>query len=1134
MKQTTFFIVYIFILCAVAGPIQAGAQTNETPSYVSVWESDQFVMRWLICGPFPNPRGKGRDTDYLVSAGGEAKIRPKTGVLHPSASVASGSVRWREASASADGMLDFVKFFSPHDHVTAYAFCYIRAPEEMHVILKFGSDNEAKIWLNGKLIFDKKTGRDMRPDEDTVPAHLLAGDNALLVKVDQRIFGWGLCLQSVRAFPLGDGVFVGPAQFGPVLAGREGRASASMSIFNANDRAVTIDSVQWEESDWLDAVGIPVGELASEKRQKLSFQVRNRQIQESSLPVQVRVSAYRGGAEMGNTTIDAYSDVLKPLDAAESGLSALGFEASSDGAIRPYLIYLPEDYTPEQPTPLLIALTPTDSLDTYFTYGLKEHADAEGLAVMCLNERPGTGWGQFSIQDVLDCLGVVQSRLAIDADRIYLFGAGKGGNGVSSLGLQYPHLFAAMAVAEGFGPADLTRNALNLPVYVVNSTWPGRNRIPIESFREMVRLLSSHGCNVKHKEYPDDMRWPQFISEEWGAIFDWFREYRRVAYPERVSYSAGQLSGESGAYWVRISPGKDAYTTPQVDASVKGNIIDVSIVNVGKYSLLLSGELIDLTAPVTVRTNGEVSFSGRMGAGSIKDNAAMLVIDLQPKKLRWIFALAVGVVALSAIGLVILRLLKSIKRGQQEVTMEEPKLTAGIRGIWLIATKEFRLHLLTERFMWTTILCLGMVSMSFWLMTHDYQERLDNHSFSLRKPQNLFRGNLFWYNLRPGRGTGGSVYVRPTPIIKKPDVMSIFVQGLDRRIGRPAYYSLHQELGFEDMPHTNLLMDMFARPDLMYIVQIAMSLLALLFVFRSISGEREDGTLKLMMANAVPRDIILLGKWVGGYLGLILPFLLAVGMGVVALNFVLSVPLSTEHWIRLAWIILASLLYISVFFTLGILISALTKRTMTSFLAALFAWVIIVLVFPNIGTLVARELKPVESVQQLQVKRYAMKRKMEDEREKVRHSSQGVSGYGLIHHEIWHDIRERTWNLDAEHRRRTQQLADYTRILTRLSPAAAYSYAVMDIAGTNIGDELAYHDQLRRFIRNQPDEAHRYIQTLVYAHKVWKFQYMRASWQDGVMQALIDLMLLVLVNVILFLLAYLAFMRYEITWEGAL
>jgi ABC-type transport system involved in multi-copper enzyme maturation permease subunit len=322
---------------------------------------------------------------------------------------------------------------------------------------------------------------------------------------------------------------------------------------------------------------------------------------------------------------------------------------------------------------------------------------------------------------------------------------------------------------------------------------------------------------------------------------------------------------------------------------------------------------------------------------------------------------------------------------------------------------------------------------------------------------------------------------------------------------------------------------MYAKPDLMYIVQIAMSLLALLFVFQSICGEREKGTLRLMLANAIPRDTILLGKWVGGYLGLVIPFLLAMGVGLLALNFMPSVSLGAEHWIRLAWLLFASLLYISTFFTLGILISTLTKQTITSFLIALFAWVILVLVLPNTGVLLARELKPIESAQQLQVKKDLMKRRMEDERQKVHGSPDWHPTYGRIHYEIWHDVRDAAWELDAAHRRRTQQLAEYTRMLTRLSPAAAYAYVMMDIAGTNISDELAYYDQLRRFIRNKPQEPKEFAVNMLYTHQTWNFQYTLAPWQEEFNHALIDLLVLVLFNVIFFLCAYIVFIRYQVT-----
>ena len=830
--------------------------------------------------------------------------------------------------------------------------------------------------------------------------------------------------------------------------------------------------------------------------------------------------------------------LLSQLDGSKLGMVTSGFRASSDDVIRPCLIYLPEGYEPEQRLPFLIALNPTtasdEEIDTYFQYGLEQYARAERFAVMCLNGRPGTGWSELAIRDALDALAIAQSQFPVDADRIYLFGAGSGGTAAYRLGLGHPDLFAAIAVAEGVGPTDLAKNALNLPQYLVNGVWRGTGYSELRNFRKMAELFSSYGVTAKHKEYPDDMEWSEFLADEWGSIFDWFRLHRRTTYPRKVSYTTGGLLDELrdrsyGAYWVRMNPGKTAYSIPQINVTVADNSVDVVVVNVRKYTLLLDDKLLDLNAPITVRTNGKVSFSGQIEKQDISNGKAALTINLESRAMTWLFAAIVGVVALIGLSVVCLRLISIRAKARKAVTTDVPALTGGLRGIWLIAMKEFRVHLLTERFLWTTVLCLGMVLMSFWLMTQDYQTRLTEHSFSLRKPEDLFSGSmLFWYQIRPDHWTGRGVYVRPTPVVKEPNVMSIFVQGLERRMARPAYFSIHQEVEFEDTPHTNFLMDMYARPDLMYVVQIAMSLLALLFVFRSICGEREMGTLKLMMANAVPRDTVLLGKWAGGYMGLAIPFLLAMVVGMLTLNLMPSVSLSSEHWIRLAWLTLTSLLYISVFFTLGILISALTRRTITSFLVALFAWVILVLVLPNIGTLVARELEPVESAQQSQVRKYSMKREMEDEHHKVKPSAYFVPHYGNTHFDLWSDVRDATWRLDADYRRRTQHLADYTRMLTRISPAAAYAYAMMDIAGTNISDELAYHNRLHRFIRNQPEKEYPFIYKMHRTHQKWDFHHTSASWQEGVSRAFVDLLLLVLLSIILFLFAYLAFIRYQI------
>ena len=161
MKWMASILIYATVLLAISALVQADEQSGETPSYVSSWASDQFVAQWLVCGPFPNSDNRGRDVDYLNSAGGERRIRPKVGMSHSSAAVPSGVVRWREASVSVNGHLNLKQeaeqLSLPYEFVVAYAFCYLKASQEMDVILKLGSDDGAKLWLNGELIDD--TGR---------------------------------------------------------------------------------------------------------------------------------------------------------------------------------------------------------------------------------------------------------------------------------------------------------------------------------------------------------------------------------------------------------------------------------------------------------------------------------------------------------------------------------------------------------------------------------------------------------------------------------------------------------------------------------------------------------------------------------------------------------------------------------------------------------------------------------------------------------------------------------------------------------------------------------------------------------------------------------------------------------------
>ena len=60
--------------------------------------------------------------------------------------------------------------------------------------------------------------------------------------------------------------------------------------------------------------------------------------------------------------------------------------------------------------------------------------------------------------------------------------------------------------------------------------------------------------------------------------------------------------------------------------------------------------------------------------------------------------------------------------------------------------------------------------------------------------------------------------------------------------------------------------------DWAFVIGYVLSLIALLFTFDSVAGEREHGTLRLMLANPIPRHTVLIGKFLGAFISVNIPF----------------------------------------------------------------------------------------------------------------------------------------------------------------------------------------------------------------------------------------------------------------------
>jgi hypothetical protein len=180
------------LLAALALPVLIAAPALADDA--SGIDSAGYVQRWLVLAPIPlaeNQSGAdGLDKEQLKD---EAKLKAKAG---DKVRVGDKELVWKEHTSKED-VLDFNGLLGAQtEDSVAYAITYIVAPEELKGIkMKTGSDDQAKVWLNGKEVFKHTEPRPLEKDEDTTEVTLKKGVNVLVVKVVNEKVDWAFCVR---------------------------------------------------------------------------------------------------------------------------------------------------------------------------------------------------------------------------------------------------------------------------------------------------------------------------------------------------------------------------------------------------------------------------------------------------------------------------------------------------------------------------------------------------------------------------------------------------------------------------------------------------------------------------------------------------------------------------------------------------------------------------------------------------------------------------------------------------------------------------------------------------------------------------------------------------------------------------
>ena len=398
--------------------------------------------------------------------------------------------------------------------------------------------------------------------------------------------------------------------------------------------------------------------------------------------------------------------------------------------------------------------------------------------------------------------------------------------------------------------------------------------------------------------------------------------------------------------------------------------------------------------------------------------------------------------------------------------------------------KEILHHILSVRFVALLLMCLLLIPLTLSINYRNYRQSLVDYREAVKL------ANIEETTMNPKMPLEPELEV--SKLFLKPTPLSVFANGLTEAL--PSYLGMTRNGVTQGPPAlvSEPLSYLLGHLDFLFVVGTVFSLLALLFTFDAVAGEKEMGTLRITLANALPRDLFLWSKLIGGYLVFVVPFLVSFLVGLLLLvlqGFPLGEP---DIFPRVLSLTLGSLLYIAVFFAIGMVISTFLDNSKTALIVVFTLWVFAVLIAPRVGFLAAKFITPTPTSQSVYLEKTASRENF---------NAELAAKKTKIHQELWaarqqnfaspeetqaltlgmkvgKEVDKRVKPLEAEYRQKIENHADeidrnYQRqkarqeqtgeILSRITPTSSLIYLTTNLTQTGKGKRSNYLQTGKRY-----------------------------------------------------------------------
>jgi len=398
----------------------------------------------------------------------------------------------------------------------------------------------------------------------------------------------------------------------------------------------------------------------------------------------------------------------------------------------------------------------------------------------------------------------------------------------------------------------------------------------------------------------------------------------------------------------------------------------------------------------------------------------------------------------------------------------------------------------------------------------------------------------------------------------RPNPLNFIAEGGDRN--RPTEYTLQPKGSFWALqPNSRSFKLPIVPPlDWTFIIGALFSLYVILLGYNSISGEKEDGTLRLVLANPIGRVKLLTAKYLSILLAAAVPLL--AGSLISLLLFGLAEPqnLTADNLSRVAVVLFVALAYVSLFVFLSLFVSSLIHRSSLVLLTLLAVWVVFAIIIPSSSTVLIEKLSSApREIQTARMLEPTIQKEIWDQIKEIgkkteRGELKTEAEVKAAADKAFEDGQTKLNLFYEDFNRAQRKRVGTARNLSRLSPSALFRFAAEDIVQSGVTGEDQFLRQIRDYSRVYDQYILKKLGKLVQTSN-WSFSTSlalngkdiqiqsprpeeyngdksdfprfverRTAWADGLKGALGDLAGLLIWNILLAGLAFSAFLRSDV------